>query len=44
MIQDEEGNLHKVNDHRLKLFLEHDKIINEEIDVIEIVDHKNMLD
>jgi hypothetical protein len=43
MIQDEEGNLHKVNGPHLKLFLEHDKLINEDIDMIEIVDHENML-
>jgi hypothetical protein len=43
-IQDEEGNLHKVNGHRLKHFLEHDNVINEDIDMIEIVDHENLLD
>jgi hypothetical protein len=43
-IQDGERNLHKVNGHRLKLFLEHDKVINGDIDVIEIVNHENMLD
>jgi hypothetical protein len=43
-IQDKEGNLHKVNGHCLKLFLEHHKVINEDINVIEIVDHEYMLD
>jgi hypothetical protein len=43
-IQDNEDNIHKVNGHRLKLFLEHDKAINENIDVIELIDHKHMLD
>jgi hypothetical protein len=43
-IQDDEDNIHKVNGHRLKLFLEHNKAINEDLDVIELVDHDHMLD
>jgi hypothetical protein len=44
MIKNDEGNIHKVNGHRLKLFLDHDKAINEDIDVIELVDHDHILD
>jgi hypothetical protein len=43
-IQDDEGNIHKVSGHRLKLFLEHDKAINRDIDMIELVHREYMLD
>ena len=39
MIQDDDGNTYKVNDQRLKLFLDHNKALDEEIDVIDLVDH-----
>jgi hypothetical protein len=42
-IQDDDGNTFKVNGHRLKLFLDHNKALDEEIDVINIVDHDYML-
>jgi len=42
-IQDDDGNTYKVNGHRLKLFLDHNKAIGEEIDVIDNVDRNNML-
>ena len=38
-IQDNDSNTFKVNGHRLKLFLDHIKALDEEIDVINIVDH-----
>jgi hypothetical protein len=43
-IQDDEGTIHKVNGHRLKLFLDHDTAINEDIDMIELVHHDYILD
>ena len=39
MIQDGDDNTYKVNGHRLKLFLDHNKALDEEIDVIDLVDH-----
>ena len=39
MIQDDDGNAYKVNGQRLKLFLYHNKALDEEIDVINLVDH-----
>ena len=39
MIQDDDGNAYKVNGQRLKLFLDHNKALGEEIDVIDLVDH-----
>jgi hypothetical protein len=44
MIQEDEGNIYKVNDHRLKLLLDYDRATNEDIDVIELVNHEYMLD
>jgi hypothetical protein len=44
MIQDDEGTIHKVNGHRLKLFLDHDTTMNEDIDVIELVHHDYIFD
>jgi len=38
-IQDDDGNGYKVNSQRLKLFLDHNKALDEEIDVIDLVDH-----
>ena len=38
-IQDDDGNAYKVNGQRLKLFLYHNKALDEEIDVINLVDH-----
>ena len=38
-IQDDDGNAYKVNGQRLKLFLDHNKALDEEIDVIDLVDH-----
>ena len=43
MIQDDNGNIFKVNGHCLKTFLDHDKALNEDIDVIDIIDHGYML-
>ena len=43
-IQDDDGNTFMVNGHCLKTFLVHDKALNEDIDVIDIVDHGYMLD
>ena len=43
-IQDDDGNAYKVNGQRLKLFLDHNKAPNKEIDVIDIIDHDYMLD
>ena len=37
-IQDDDGNACKVNGQRLKLFLDHNKALDEEIDVIDLVD------
>ena len=37
-IQDDDGNAYKVNGQRLKLFLDHNKALDEDIDVIDIVD------
>ena len=38
-IQNDDGNAFKVNGQRLKLFLDHNKALDEEIDVIDLVDH-----
>jgi len=43
-IQDDDGNTYKANGHRLKLFLDHNKALDEEIDVINIIDHAYMPD
>ena len=37
-IQDDDGNAFKVNGQHLKLFLDHNKALDEEIDVIDLVD------
>ena len=37
-IQDDDGNAYKVNGQRLKHFLDHNKALDEEIDVIDLVD------
>jgi hypothetical protein len=42
MIQDDDGNTFKVNGHRLKLFLDHNKALDEEIDVIDLVNHDHI--
>ena len=42
-IQDDDGNTFMVNGHRLKTFLDHDKALNEDIGVIDIVDHGYIL-
>ena len=39
MIQDDDGDAYKVNGQRLKLFLDHNKALDEEINVIDLVDH-----
>ena len=44
MIQDDDENTFKVNEHCLKTFLDHDKALDEDIGVIDIVDHGYMLD
>ena len=38
MMQDDDGNAFKVNGQRLKLFLDHNKALDEEVDVIDLVD------
>ena len=43
-IQYDDGNTFKVNCHRLKTFLDHGKALDEDIDMIDIVDHGYMLD
>ena len=42
MIQDDDGNAFKVNGQCLKLFLDHNKALDEEIDVIDLVDRPHM--
>ena len=42
-IQDDNDNTYKVNGHRLKIFLDHNKVLDEEIDVIDITHHNYML-
>ena len=37
-LQGDDGNLFKVNGHRLKIFLEPDENLNKEIDVIDLVE------
>ena len=37
-IQDDDSNTYKVNGQRLKLFLDHNRALDEEIDVIDLVD------
>ena len=41
-IQDDDGNTYKVNGQQLKLFLDHNKALDEEIDVIDLVDHDHI--
>ena len=41
-IQDDDGNTFKVNGHHLKLFLDHNKALDEEIDVIDLVNHDHI--
>jgi hypothetical protein len=36
-IQDDDGNAYKVNSQRIKLFLDHNKSLDKEIDVIDLV-------
>ena len=38
-IQDDDGNTYKLNGQRLKLFLDHNRALDEEIDVIDLVNH-----
>ena len=38
-IQDDDGNAYKVNGQRLKLFLDHNKALDEEIYVLDLVNH-----
>jgi len=38
-MQNDDGNAFKVNGQRLTLFLDHNKALDEEIDVIDLVDH-----
>jgi len=38
-IQDDDGNTYKVKSQCLKLFLDHNKALDEEIDMINLVDH-----
>ena len=38
MIQDDDGNAYKVKGQQLKIFLDHNKALDEEIDVIDLVD------
>ena len=37
MIQDDDVNAYKVNGKRLKLFLDHNKALDEEIDLVDLV-------
>ena len=39
MIQDDDGNTYKVNGQRLKHFLDHNKALDEEMDMNDLVDH-----
>ena len=41
-LQDDDGNTYKVNGQRLKLFLDLNRALNEEIDVIDLVDHAHI--
>ena len=41
-IQNDDSNAFKVNGQRLKLFLDHNKALDEEIDVIDLVDHAHI--
>ena len=41
-IQDDNGNTYKVNGQRLKIFLDHNKALDEEIDMIDLVDRAHM--
>ena len=41
-IQDDNGNTYKVNGQRLKIFLDHNKALDEEIDMIDLVDRTCM--
>ena len=36
-IQDDDGNAYKVNGQRLKLFLDHNEALDEEVDMIDLV-------
>ena len=38
-IQDDDGNTYKVNGQRLKHFLDHNKALDEEMDMIDLVGH-----
>ena len=38
-IQDDDSNAYKVNGQRLKLFLDHNKALDEEIDMLDLVNH-----
>ena len=38
MMQDDDGNAFKVNSQRLKLFLDHNKALDEEVHVIDLVE------
>jgi hypothetical protein len=38
-IKEDDGNAFKVNGQQLKLFLDHNRALDEEIDVIDFVDH-----
>jgi len=38
-VKDDDGNTFKANGQRLKLFLDHHKALDEEVDVIDLVDH-----
>lgn len=39
-LRDDSGNIFKVNGQRLKIFLEPDEILDEEVDVIELIDYE----
>ena len=41
-IHDDDGNAFKVNGQCLKLFLDHNRALDEEIDVIDLVDHAHI--
>jgi len=41
-MQDDDGNTYKVNGQRLKIFLDHNKALDEEIDMIDLVDRAHM--
>ena len=41
-IQDDDSNTYKVMGQHLKLFLDHNRALDEEIDMIDLVDHAYM--